>query len=89
MILELREEPSPLRRPLRRSLNKRVIAGVCGGLADWLGQDVRLVRLVFLVLAIVTSVLPAALLYGALALFVPEDRSQRGYLESWNDLPRW
>jgi phage shock protein PspC (stress-responsive transcriptional regulator) len=89
MILELRDEPSTLRRPLRRSLNKRVIAGVCGGVSDWLGQDVRLVRFGFLLLAVVTSVVPAALLYGLLALFVPEDRSPRAYLEYWNDPPRW
>ena len=87
MILELRDEPS-VRRPLRRSLNRRVIAGVCGGLSDWLGQDVRLVRLGFVLLAVLTSVVPAVLLYGLLALFLPEDRSQRAYLD-WNDPPRW
>ncbi len=89
MILELRDESSPARRPLRRSLHKRVIAGVCGGLSDWLGQDVRLVRLGFVLLAVVTSVVPAALLYGLLALFLPEDRSRRAYLEYWHDPPRW
>jgi len=37
-----------VRRRLRRSRQKRLIAGVCGGLAEWWGKDPTLVRVLFL-----------------------------------------
>lgn len=36
---------SPARRPLRRSADDKMVAGVCGGVAAWLGLDPPLVRL--------------------------------------------
>ena len=39
-------------RPLHRSRRQRMVAGVCGGFAEWLGWDVTLVR---------TGATPAAL----------------------------
>jgi len=35
------------RNPLRRSRRRRVLAGVCGGFADWLGWDPTLVRILY------------------------------------------
>lgn len=42
------EEP----RKLYRSRNQRMIAGVCGGLADYFNVDATLVRVLFLLLAV-------------------------------------
>lgn len=42
---------SPHARKLTRSRTDKKIAGVCGGFADYLGLDVTLVRIVWLVLA--------------------------------------
>jgi phage shock protein C len=42
------EEP----RKLYRSRNQRMIAGVCGGLADYFNLDATLVRVLFLLLAV-------------------------------------
>jgi phage shock protein C len=42
------EEP----RKLYRSRNQRMIAGVCGGLADYFNIDATLVRVLFLLLAV-------------------------------------
>ena len=42
------EEP----RKLYRSRSQRMIAGVCGGLADYLNIDATLVRVLFLLLAV-------------------------------------
>ena len=42
------EEP----RKLYRSRNQRMIAGVCGGLADYFIVDATLVRVLFLLLAV-------------------------------------
>jgi phage shock protein C len=42
------EEP----RKLYRSRDQRMIAGVCGGLADYFNIDATLVRVLFLLLAV-------------------------------------
>jgi phage shock protein C len=42
------EEP----RKLYRSRSQRMIAGVCGGLADYFNIDATLVRVLFLLLAV-------------------------------------
>ena len=44
--------PAPARPPLRRSSSDKVIAGVCGGIARWLGIDPVIVRVVLVVLAV-------------------------------------
>lgn len=44
----------PAYRQLRRSRSDRMLAGVCGGIADYLRVDPTLVRVGFAVLAIVT-----------------------------------
>lgn len=81
MAMQIRD--GAFERPLRRSLHQRVIAGVCGGLAEWLGWNVTLVRLGFVGLALVSSIVPVVLLYLILALVLPEDRSRRAYLRWW------
>lgn len=45
--------PAPYRR-LRRSQSERMLAGVCGGLAEYMRVDPTLVRVGFAVLAIIT-----------------------------------
>ena len=67
------EDKRPLlQRPLRRPQHPRLIGGVCAGLARWLGWDRAVVRLGFALLALVTSLFPAVVLYGVLWLAIPE-----------------
>ncbi len=61
-----------LQRPIRRPRHPRLIGGVCAGLARWLGWDRAVVRLAFALLALVTSLFPAVVLYGVLWLAIPE-----------------
>ena len=75
MITPTHEERSLLHRPLRRSQRSRMVAGVCGGVAEWLRWDPTLVRVGFVALALVTSVVPMVALYALLALILPEDRA--------------
>ncbi len=89
MSLEIREERNLLGRPLRRSLHQRVLAGVCGGLAEWIGWDVTVVRLVVVALALVTSVVPVALAYVLLAFLLPEERPHEAYMRWWRDSESW
>ena len=39
-------------RKLYRSRNRRMVAGVCGGLADYFDIDPTVIRVVFLILAV-------------------------------------
>jgi phage shock protein C len=60
------------RRPLRRSRRYRIVAGVCGGLAEWLGWRPLLVRVLF-VLVGALPFLSGILVYLILWLVIPEE----------------
>jgi phage shock protein PspC (stress-responsive transcriptional regulator) len=58
---------------LRRSRENRLIAGVCGGLARWLGWNVTLVRILYILVSIFSAAFPGILAYIILWLVMPED----------------
>jgi phage shock protein C len=60
------EVPAIARRRLQRSTTDRKIAGVCGGLAEYLGVDSTLVRIA----AVVLSIYPGAIICGVLAYLI-------------------
>lgn len=60
------------RRPLRRSREHRLIAGVCGGLAEWWGKDPTLVRILFLLVGALPF-LSGILVYLILWIVVPPE----------------
>ena len=64
--------PDPA-NPLRRSRRHRVLAGVCGGLADWLGWDVTLVRVLYVLISIFSAAFPGILAYIVLWILMPEE----------------
>ena len=47
---------------LTRSSTDKVVAGVCGGLAEWLGWDVTVVRLVYVLVSIFSAGFPAMII---------------------------
>ena len=55
-----------------RSRSNRVLAGVCGGIAEYNGSDPTMVRLLATVLGIVTGIFPMLILYLIAAVIVPE-----------------
>ena len=62
-------------KTLTRSLTDRMIAGACGGLAQYMGMDPTVVRLIFVLLFFVTG--PGVLLaYFIMMLIVPEEKVQ-------------
>ena len=61
-------------KKLRRSRNKRIIAGVCGGLSDFFGISVFWFRLAFFIL-LIPGGLPGVVPYTVLWLVMP--RSSR------------
>ena len=58
--------------PLRRSRSDRMIAGVVAGLARYLGIDVTLARVLYVVGSIVSVAFPGLLVYVILWVIVPE-----------------
>ena len=60
-------------RRLHRSLAESKIAGVCGGIAEYLDIDPTVVRVAYLAVTVLSGVLPGALLYLVLALVIPRD----------------
>ena len=58
-------------RPFARSSSQRMLGGVCGGLAEYFGLDVNLVRAGAVLAAFVTGG-TAVLLYLALWMLLPE-----------------
>ncbi len=61
-------------RYLYRSRTNRVISGVCGGMADYLGIDVTLIRILFVLLAFVNGI--GILLYLLALLVIPANPSK-------------
>ena len=59
--------------PLRRSRKHKMIAGVCGGIAEWLGWDVTLVRVLYVVVSIVSVAFPGILCYLVLWIVMPKE----------------
>jgi phage shock protein PspC (stress-responsive transcriptional regulator) len=63
-----------LQKRLYRSREDRMLAGVAGGMAEYLGIDPTIVRLLW-VLAFLPGGVPGFLLYGLCWLIIPNDRS--------------
>jgi phage shock protein C len=59
-------------RRLYRSTRNRVLAGVCGGIAEEYGSDPTAVRLAALIIGLLTGIFPMLILYIAAAVIVPE-----------------
>jgi len=59
-------------KQLVRSKKNRVVAGVCGGIGEYFDVDPNLVRLAFVILTIITSILPGVLIYAVAWLILPE-----------------
>jgi phage shock protein C len=57
---------------LLRSRRQRMIAGVCGGIAESLGWDVTLVRILYIVVSVVSAAFPGILAYIVLWVVMPE-----------------
>jgi phage shock protein PspC (stress-responsive transcriptional regulator) len=62
-----------LSKPLRRSLDDRYVAGVCGGIARWLDWDPTLVRVIYVVASLASIGFPGILAYIVLWFVMPEE----------------
>ena len=60
----------PMKR-LYRSRSDTMIAGVCGGLAEYLGIDSTVVRLLYILLSVFSAGFPGVLVYIIAAIIMP------------------
>ena len=59
--------------PLRRSRRHRMIAGVVAGLADYLGVDIALARVLYVLLSVCSAAFPGILVYVIFWIFTPQE----------------
>lgn len=71
-VLNLREERRNERR-LKRSSTDRKIAGVFGGLGHYLHVNSNFLRVAYLILTALTTIVPGVLIYIMLAITIPAD----------------
>jgi phage shock protein C len=60
---------------LYRSRKDRIIAGVCGGLADLLGWTPFRVRFLYVLISILSAAFPGIIVYIIMWLIIPNDPS--------------
>lgn len=61
---------------LHRSQNNRMIAGVMGGIAEYLGWSATWVRLLFVAVSVLSAAVPGVLIYIILWIVMPNASSQ-------------
>lgn len=56
-----------------RSRRDRILGGVCGGLAEWLGWPPTRVRVLYVIVSILSAAFPGTLVYIVLWIVVPSE----------------
>ncbi|AMA54006.1 MULTISPECIES: PspC domain-containing protein [Bacillus] len=62
---------------LYRSEKNKKMAGVIGGLAEYFNWDASLLRVITVILAVMTSVIPVLLIYIIWIFIVPSERDMK------------
>ncbi len=62
-----------MKQRLTRVKNDKVLAGVCGGIAKYLGWDTAIVRLLYVLISIFSAAFPGMLVYLVLWIVMPEE----------------
>ena len=75
-----------MHRRLTKSASDRVVAGVLGGLAQYLHFKPNVVRVVYLIFTALTSFVPGSVIYLILAVLMPDDPHKPNQWRSLMDL---
>jgi phage shock protein C len=62
-------------KKLYRSLSRKMLGGVCGGLAEYFDLDVSLVRLIFVGITLITAIVPMLIFYIIAWIIIPVEPS--------------
>ena len=63
----------PAGKKLYRSTSNRMIAGVCGGIAEYFNVDPTIIRLAYVILSVFTVAFPGIIVYIIASLIMPQD----------------
>jgi phage shock protein PspC (stress-responsive transcriptional regulator) len=69
------------RNALHRSRSNHVIAGVCGGFAEWLGWNPTTFRVLYVAISILSAAFPGILVYLILWLVMPKELAEAANAE--------
>ncbi len=58
---------------LKRSYRERMIAGVCGGIGEYLEIDPTVIRILYVIISIASIAFPGILAYIILMFIIPAD----------------
>jgi len=59
---------------LVRSRNDKLLAGICGGLANYLDIDPTIIRVLYVLATLFTVVFPGVLIYLIMWIIVPKEK---------------
>lgn len=62
-----------MNQTLNRNVNDKIIGGVCGGIAKYLGWDPAIVRLLYVLISIFSAAFPGIIVYIVLWVVMPEE----------------
>ncbi|OPZ74464.1 MAG: PspC domain protein [Firmicutes bacterium ADurb.Bin456] len=62
-----------MKKPLTRSRTNAMIAGICGGFAEYTGWDPTMVRLLYVLISIFSAAFPGILFYFLAWLIIPRE----------------
>ena len=59
-------------KKIYRLLDEKMVAGICGGIADMIGVDATIVRLGFVFLTVITGFVPGIITYAVGWVIIPQ-----------------
>ncbi len=66
-----------MKKKLYRSSKQRMIAGICGGLAEYFDIDVNIMRLLFVAISLLSVLFPMVIFYIIAWIIVPEKEKSK------------
>jgi len=64
-------------KKLYRSSKQRMVAGICGGLAEYFDMDVNIMRLLFVAISLLSVLFPMVIFYIIAWIIVPEEEKSK------------
>ena len=65
---------APAAKKLYLSVRDKKLAGVCGGIGDYFDVDPTVIRLLWIVLTVLTGIVPGVIAYIIAAIVIPKER---------------
>lgn len=60
-------------KKLYRSTSNKMLAGVCGGIAEYFNVDPTIIRLAYVLLSVFTAAFPGIIVYILAMIIIPSD----------------